>query len=663
MSSNIRLYYVPGLTRKDEVLFSNDDDQFDYFSRYLVSSPVDGFYPPHFKDTIAISSTNIALDSRCNYCSLYFLENYYWYFIDSVEYVSETLVRLHISLDVIQTYHLDWQFKKFHRMRESIKRWIEDENHNILINRDYIRENVSSGVFEQYDRVNFKNRTDFTTSLNGGNITGLYIAKCNQDSEGLPDWLLSWEKPVEISQRLPIPSHPKITSYNPYFLYMIPEIDGKLYRTATVTAIRRVQHGTTFAWESTTEVEDFYQTIQDISKKPRCVELYYLPLTYPIGIKAEFPGGATTPTVTCTDDWAWVDEAGLTGAPTSDRLCEWPFEPCTYLFNAPFTRNTSNTSAFSSSYCPQMLDPNYITFSFGEAGAQSTFPSHLSEAVSFRCVYFGDVGSGGRYYNTMPNYMFDDDNNFSAFENTYYTMAVAQNPHFMDLLTDAWLQWWEYNKATLFVTVGVTAVKCASAWANYASLAEASQNVTNARYHRDYHYRASRRVDWREGEYSKARLKARRNEETDAAAYSAINTGMSAMNAMFQPDIPKTSGTKWANLLSGNSQISLLKMRVIDFDECAKYFETEGYLVNKEVTGNGIIPSNRYYYDVVCCNELCFTLINFPLTNELHDELISRFEEGFRVWHTYKDNNVVKARIEDRSLILGATCVYDNLEV
>ena len=139
----ITTYWVKGISRIDTPIFATLVDQEHFFSEcepYTI--PNNSFYPPHFKNRILLNTSDITFKSQRNYLSLEYDSKTYYYFIDSIEYVSEDVIALNITMDVIQTFMFSINIISAEKERESIKRWV---NHKI--NRDYIRENVSAGDF------------------------------------------------------------------------------------------------------------------------------------------------------------------------------------------------------------------------------------------------------------------------------------------------------------------------------------------------------------------------------------------------------------------------------------------------------------------------------------------------------------------------------------
>lgn len=141
----IKLCYVEGINEVDTPWFDTKDEQSAFFDNLVRWSDEDSYYPPYFMNTIRLSSDDISFNSsrtKVNYCILDYEDKRYYYFIDSINYVTDELVEITIEMDTIQTYLFDMKVINAVISRMPINRWGDDGIH---INRDYVRENISSG--------------------------------------------------------------------------------------------------------------------------------------------------------------------------------------------------------------------------------------------------------------------------------------------------------------------------------------------------------------------------------------------------------------------------------------------------------------------------------------------------------------------------------------
>lgn len=143
MDYTISLYYVEGISEVDTPFFSSKAEQSEYFSNKLVKTLSSSYYPPYYRNKIKFGSDDLTLDTRVNYLSLDTSERKYYYFITSAMYISDGILELSISMDVIQTYLFDFEIRNCVIERKFINRYNSDGT----FNRKYIRENVSNGQY------------------------------------------------------------------------------------------------------------------------------------------------------------------------------------------------------------------------------------------------------------------------------------------------------------------------------------------------------------------------------------------------------------------------------------------------------------------------------------------------------------------------------------
>lgn len=143
MEYTISLYYAEGISDVDTPFFSSKAEQSEYFSQKLVKTLSSSYYPPYYRNKIKFGSDDLTLGTRVNYLSLDTEERKYYYFIDSAMYISDGILELSISMDVIQTYLFDFEIRNCVIERKFINRYDSGNG----FNRAYIRENVSNGQY------------------------------------------------------------------------------------------------------------------------------------------------------------------------------------------------------------------------------------------------------------------------------------------------------------------------------------------------------------------------------------------------------------------------------------------------------------------------------------------------------------------------------------
>lgn len=156
----IRLCYVKGINEVDTPYFNDKDEQTAFFDKTIVWKDDESYYPPYFMNTIRLSSEDIPFSNaskKVNYCFLDYEGKRYYYFIDSIDYVTDDLVEITIEMDTIQTYWYDVLVSKPTISRMAINRLGDDGK---TINRNYIRENLSTGNMIKRLKEEFKGTRD-----------------------------------------------------------------------------------------------------------------------------------------------------------------------------------------------------------------------------------------------------------------------------------------------------------------------------------------------------------------------------------------------------------------------------------------------------------------------------------------------------------------------
>lgn len=156
----ITLCYVKGIDEVDTPYFSDKNEQTAFFDKSIVWKDEESYYPPYFMNTIRLSSEDIPFNDvtkKVNYCFIDYDNKRYYYFIDSINYVTDDLVEITIEMDTIQTYWYDILVTKPTISRMAINRWGDEGKE---INRNYIRENLSTGNMVKRLKEEFKGTTD-----------------------------------------------------------------------------------------------------------------------------------------------------------------------------------------------------------------------------------------------------------------------------------------------------------------------------------------------------------------------------------------------------------------------------------------------------------------------------------------------------------------------
>lgn len=611
----ITLYNIGELNREDTPVFDTIEHQQAFFSeaeRQVVTN--NSFYVPKFKDEICLSSDDVDFNSAHTYLSIYFNDKYYYYFIDKVEYVSEDVVKLHISMDVIQTYMFNIKFHNSEITRKSIKRW-----NGVQINRDYIRENVSNSIF--------KNSINEVFSQLGMAAYVIHIIPTNQQY---------WYSREAEEPYLPIMetfkgSEKTVVDYNSRkyveagFFLILPFRTDKLVGSKYAGDTGTFQLGIT-AWDMFRYMceRDYVLSIDIIGG----AYLAKLGITY----------DSSSDTFTCheapyTSRFIQIYNGSIPGADVHHPSPECAGFMLLYGANTqflkniehtidrtpvPFVKNTAKNALFSKNYCPQLMDENYVQVRYGEPSFLTGFPISVSTDTSIVLRRNHDLVNNIRVY------------------------SLSLSP-----TTDRYL-------TTIYATSVQTITLYNNAFQNYTSRNQSTLNAGRALAHFNNIYKAVG-----EGIKEGSVLSGVESGLVGAINYEA-ERAINLENLKFTPDTTKVNGNGAFDIISENIGSRFIVDVVTNINECAEYFETYGYKVHEISTENLFNINNRYYYDYIKVDKMSISLT--ILSDETTLGMIrERFRNGLRLWHT-TDGTLNTATVEGVDLSMGQVCKYDNVE-
>lgn len=622
--SNITLYYIKGLSRHDTIRFASDSARDIFFDDHANKKVVDtSFYPPHYTNVITLSTSDFDFDDAYNYCSLEYGNRRYYYFIDTINYISEDVIEIHITMDTVITYQNRMTVSSAEVTRASIKRWV---NHKI--NRSYIRENLSTADFQAVSVYTVLNdnmtewtiHAQFTSDIDGNQTFGNVIQTYRLGDELYSKGVVQYFSP---------------------------------YRGGTCTI------GSNTRFYSNKAVLDYGAT------KPMVSDVFLIPFNAIVGYSAQVvPGDVVITGPTGEGKMAPGDDSYAfynTILSASYRTTNQTFA---------FYENISATPlSFEDKYVPAMIDENYIMFTFGDAQERTSYPLHTLDTNSLYVTYWADLSSGVRYYNinkTVSN----------PTDNQYQTIVANQNVLHYDLKSDPYLEYYSRNKATwqnaLMQDIG-SAVEVGSMMYHNNNKFDAglSELSSTRRYwdkrYKTPHLRKSGRAYLKDisTDYNEGVMRA----ASHSFSISAVaEMGNHIYNLQHSPSSIKQTGVALSDVAGKACLISMQIAYVADFHKCAELYETHGYAVHEFVTYNPLLMRNRRMYDVVQCDNIIFSLTSTPVTEEIISDITNRLADGMRVWHTaqYTDSGVITYDLVCKrwaNIDIGALCIYDNVEV
>lgn len=639
----LKLYYVRGISRTDTPYFEDKVLQDLYFSKHEVKvfSEDSFFYPPHYRNTIDLDCDDITFNSAVNYLSINYVhqvggEKTYYYFIDKIEYVSERIIRLHITMDTIQTYMFDINWINAKVNRRLINRW----NNDNTINRKYIRNNISNGIFQikdywDYTRVDdddLKNCGWIAYKINKENLLGGLVQNTIVAYKDLSNRIKYYSDDTHIilvpallfCETAPLNSPPIVINDRISIQYWIRNNTNDNYAKSgiamSLTECKQLIHNLS---ERSDIIDSYYINKLNVSEQYLKVDItinsdgnriYNIYLTLKEGTSGRIPYGFSPENYKesngNTTQLKYVACYGVT----------INHEDIKYDFN--FEKNTNKKINFDIKYIPQLLDENYIQLYFGERNQQASYPMSVMEKPYLYLINNVDLLTGYR------NYYIQQENNT---EDIYMSMITCNTKELYTLWNDYWKDYQSGHQGTLGLGMAY-------------KIGKSSMQIISG-----FGRRMPVRKKW----------SAKGQRESRAGAESMLDTiveqGVTNINLQHQPETLQQGNTFSNDYLSkGLNKIRFVK-EVTDIDDVAKDLEGYGYQVHENYAGVNLFDTlnTRYYFNYISCEELNINL-NILNDNTTIDNIKERFYDGIRLWNV--------DIIESVSLNIGDMYVYDNVE-
>lgn len=650
-------YYIAGISRVDTLRFESAEDMDTFMSSALVTSiSLDAYYPPFYRNFIKLpieADNKFALnfESEVNYLSFEYGGRTYYYFIDSVEYISESVFGINITMDTLMSYYFDYEINYSIVERQMIERW-----NNTLINRDYIRENFSKADKEQIYYKRYVRNTDWYSlaQIEDEHINDCkgYYAVVNAHREGSDDF---------------VPSTYALDNE-----YIRCEGFTKLAPVASIEGevVAYFKNGAT-----TTDKAMFPMMYSRLKALPDNYAMYFLPfafldyvtctkLAHVVIEEQTYIGLATY----YDDTKLTVESYGLSGSLYVSQDDEKPF-PIRKIYDGKtldFVNSATLPSVadltkipYSSSYIPCLMDSNYYDVHFGEGDTYSEVDLYLCLDTTLILYYFPDISTGSRIYQIDCEY---SKGTSSSYENLVPdklgTIVACSNPISISLYNDPWFSWAAQNKLSGPIAASIDGLKAfmgmlaggvaANQASRAASLQYASINPTGGVPNASQRYKIRKTSQRLMDAEEDAALKSIRTPS------NTLDYLITAGNKMLAPRTFKSLGNLSLDLLSKSCYPSLRIYRVQDYEAVARAYNMYGNRVDRLITSlsassfiNSSTYFNRYYFNFIKLRDADIT-IPCLVGEEVVADLTSRFTEGIRFWNT--------------AYPIG-TYQYDNIEV
>ena len=659
----ITLYYIEGISRTDEPVFHGEYGaryQSLFMANHAVCSIDTGFYPPHYHNVIDLSTNDVDFNTQVNYLSLEYGGKTYYYFIDSIQYVSESDIKVIVTMDTIQTYMFDIVNYHAEITKNTIHRFI---NHDI--NRNYIRENISNGNFEINKFEKLYNSDVYAV-----------VFKCT----ALESLFMTWG--TNGTEHSYIPNSTILKLFNksvpsPYGYIVMPfvfddEVDINYYY---------LKDGTRYSLDTVQDWSTFVKYIRNIISLPCCEDAFVLPGTTLDQLGIEYEKITTSSGTTIynfitkhdhSESLAYKYTRGakfyLKPTETTTKLIAYGYTLGDGAYDSLLIQYDLTPEALESNEpnkpfdwhkVPQMIDENYMQIDFGERAGYTGYPLHLWKEV--------DMGLTGNFVlNLIDNERlywieYPYDNPTIDIKDRYLTlMKVTTKEHF-ELLTDAYTQYIAQNYATL--TMGYS---LATANATYQTAKGAANGLTQALLGVAQVSTSPNPL----GKLAGTSNVVKGLENTFFGATDGLmdlynidkNREISLANAEFAPDTTKQGNTLRSDLLL-DTIVPFYRLRVVtDIEDCAMNFESYGYKVHEDTDITSLFEyRHRYYFDVIQATNIIMSIGNYITDEATLNSIKARFESGLRLWH----NNISGTTELERSKLLGhlgRTTEFDNFD-
>ena len=632
----VSLYYVRNLSRLDTPDFFDNgvfhqEYQEAFFHAHLVRDIDTGFYPPHFHNVIAFAVGEFGLNDNVNYLSISSSVNggkTYYYFIDKIEYVSETTINVYITMDVIQTYMGQILIDHAKLTKSTIKRKV-----NGKINREYMRENLSNGIY-QVDSLNKKLSS---------NVMFLVIKFIQQASVhfkydgGSGIW-------QGVGSAGYINRDNKIQPTG--FMYgIIPFINDKNARVVYNQDYDTVSY--------TNDIIGLCHELREYQELPNVIDMFFVPITLieQIGLSYSVSGNQHTfhgigapnygdhvSLVKCSYD----TENNNTHTLTLPIFILNKFEMIKYFssINMPFSDNTLVGQPFDWHHVPQLLDENYIKVEFGERAGTTGYPLHVMEGYSLTCTEYINPTNNERIY-----YLGDILDSYNWVVDKYLTATKVATNESLELFNDAYQTYLSQNISTL--TRGYKLSKDKNL---YDTFKGATKGLLTTAMGAGVGRMVGDLMSFKGG-----------TSFVESISDGFMNNYMideqreiGIENQEYAPDTTKQGNTCSTDMLLDTLDSFVRISIVTDIEDCAKNFESFGYSVHEDIDYNPLTIHNRYYFDVVQATNLSIVLYKAVSDEATIKTIRDRFASGLRLWHT-SGKNILG--------VMGKPTLYDNPDV
>lgn len=637
----ITLYYIKGINAIDTPYFISKVVQDSYFLQHIVGEveQEDYWYPPYLDNSIRVSGDDVTLALQANYLSIDFQDKKYYYFIDNVRNFPDGQLQLNIVLDSIQTYMFDIEFNSAIITRKCIRRF-DPITHKI--NRNYIRENLSEGIFEQI-QYEENSPSIMWAVIQATESLGLF--QHITDNYGNDT---NYPTVIHKSQSEPLPL------YDGTCVYLIPiNVNNDVVSNV-------IYEGETIAMKT---LKEYYGAL---SKDARVVSIRIIRDLSLEGLSATIVSNVVNVTITNSSkiilvEYKLPDSAGIVGGLIrvyDSRVI--PFLTSRIIStkdDLSFLENIGSDTVFNPRYVPALIDSNYMRYEYGERMQTTTYPLELfdNDTLYLTTTKNIDIFTGFR------SYEFTD----ISYIDKYQTRITLSTEETMTLFNDAWTSWLQSNKGTVSETWTMEHINNA-----YHSVMGGIPNTSQTG-STQYGSTVSKNITSRGVSNGLSAFGTKgggmsfSSSGGNIGAMKAVtNFAMgeaniiSSRNALVEnlkgiPDKITSANSYTADHITDSLKVYFAKYYVKDYNAVALLIEKNGYAVKEYVNNVNIFTSNvtniRSRYNFIQLGSCNFDM-TILTSNEIKDDIYERLTTGIRLWN-----------VAINSLVIG-DYTYDNGE-
>ena len=605
-----------------------------YFDKYVIKTIADSFYPPYYKNAINLSTDDFDIYGKCfNYVRISNETQVYYYFVRDIRYVNQTLYTAYVEMDTITTFLFDIQLTDVCIARKFIDRYNKDDT----INRNYLRENVSTAIMKQVQReyLNTYTSTDQTK--------GLIIIKLSDKPYGKANTDFCKLQTIRYLSRF------EFVPQNGY--YCILPFNDAILTANEFKIIARYGSGNT---DGDMGTFSFFMTLKELSKATKVAEMYIIPGN-PLR-NYIFTQGNTIYYHTAADTKRPIDRCTNQDCDIFNNensacfvLTDFTIIPNTFEFRKSigFITQIKKETPFNKMFVPCLLDSNYYRISFGERNYQTTDLLEYADKDVFTLTYQGMI-DGTRFYFVGSD--------------TYYTSVLADNKYLMTLYTSEWNNYNAYNKASIGMAMGNYALSCfgfgygtnSSLKSTYAGNQQLIDTIYSTPNYLDKRYKSpmlntkgAALMDYLTPGEANAKRSAKVSATNKAIgeASSLVHTATQEYNAWLAPNSVRASYDLDNVFVSRCEDLVYVLYQVEDIEQVAQYYHRNGYLVNEYYNDPCMLFSlinyveNRYYFNILKLANCNVDLLLFTAGEDIKEDIEYRLNMGIRIWN-YDVNDI-----------------------